>query len=106
LGAAATVLAPELKGLKVLYDWLNPSTENTYNFTNTVEGNAGSRPYINSPLTIQEIEATGKGVADPGGLPGALRYDVPGTYNGSNGTYQLVIDPKTNTVYHFLFTGK
>lgn len=104
--ALAGAFAPELRGLKALYDWLTPNTQNTYNFTNTVEGNAASRPYINSPLTIQEIEATGKGVPDPGGLPNALRYDVPGTYNGSRGTYQLVIDPKTNTVYHFLFTGK
>jgi hypothetical protein len=74
-----------------------------YNLTRTVEGNAGSRPYVNSPLTIQQIEATGGGVADPGGIPGALRYDVPGSFNGNTGTYELVVDPKTNTVYHFLF---
>jgi len=37
--------------------------------------NASSRPYVNSPLTIQEITGTGCGIPDPGGLPGALRYD-------------------------------
>jgi RHS repeat-associated protein len=85
-----------------------------YNYTNTVENNAASRPYINSPLTIQEITSTGAGASDPGGIPGALRYDVPGTVSRPGatvgapnatitGTYELVIDPKTNTVYHFLF---
>lgn len=57
-----------------------------YTLTQTVENNLGSRPYLNSPLTIQEIQSTGLGVPDPGGLPGALRYDVPGSFNGSNGT--------------------
>ena len=58
-------------------------------------------------VTAQEIQAAGSGVPDPGGLPGALRYDVPGSFNGSSGTYELAIDPKTNTVYHFnLVSGK
>jgi hypothetical protein len=85
-----------------------------YNLTQTVQNNASSRPYVNSPLTIQQITSTGAGVPDPGGLPGALRYDVPGTMSRSgvpvgspnatvNGTYELVIDPNTNTVHHFLF---
>jgi hypothetical protein len=84
-----------------------------YTFTQTVQEELASRPYINT-LTIQEIVATGKGVPDPGGLPGALRYDVPGTLSRSSqpvgssnatatGTYELVIDPRTNTVYHMLF---
>lgn len=79
--------------------------ESEYTLTQTVENNLASRPYLNSPLTIQEIQSTGLGVPDPGGLPGALRYDVPGSFNGSNGTWQLVVDPNTNVVYHFLFTS-
>ena len=74
-----------------------------YSTTATVAKNAATRPFVNSPLTAQEIQATGTGVPDPGGIPGALRYDVPGTFNGSQGTYELVIDPQTNTVYHFNF---
>lgn len=62
-----------------------------------------SRPYMNSPLTIREIMSSGKGVPDPGGLPGALRYDVPGQFRGTQGNWELVVDPKTNTIYHFLF---
>jgi hypothetical protein len=77
-----------------------------FNFTNTVLSNVATRPYINSPMLIREIMATGKGVADPMGLAGAVRYDVPGYFNGSQGVWQLVINPTTNTVYHFLFTSK
>ena len=74
-----------------------------YSLTRTVENNIETRPYINSPLTVQEIESTGMGVRDPGGVPGALRYDVPGSFNGSQGNWELVIDRGTNTIYHFLF---
>ena len=42
-------------------------------------------------------------VPDPGGVPGALRWDVQGTMNGTRGIYELVVDPKTGTVLHFLF---
>jgi hypothetical protein len=36
-------------------------------------------------------------------VPGALRWDVPGTMGKSSGTWELVIDPKTKTILHFLF---
>ena len=62
-----------------------------------------SRPYINSPSTINEIVGTSRGVPDPGGIPGALRYDVPGTFRGSQGTWELVVHPESKTIYHFLF---
>jgi RHS repeat-associated protein len=75
-----------------------------FNLTKTVAGHL-DRPYVNSPLTIREIMAGGKPIADPGGVPGALRWDVPGAFNGSNGTWQLVVEPKTNTVLHFVFEG-
>jgi len=74
-----------------------------YTLTTTVEKNLATRPYLNSPRTIDEIQSTGLGVPDPEGTPGALRYDVPGAFNGSEGIYELVIDPSNNTVYHFLF---
>jgi hypothetical protein len=76
-----------------------------YTLTQTVENNLATRPYLNSPLLVKEIESTGLGVPDPGGIPGALRYDVPGGFNKSEGIFQLVIHPETNTIYHFLFTS-
>lgn len=88
-----------------------------YTLTDTVAGHLGervggvgeysgslSRPYLQSPSTINEIIATGKGVPDPGGLSGALRYDVPGAFRGSAGNWELVVDPNTQTIYHFNFT--
>jgi hypothetical protein len=62
-----------------------------------------SRPYMNSPLTVQEIQAAGKPIPDPGGIPGALRYDVPGHFRGAQGRWELVVDPKSRTIFHFLF---
>jgi RHS repeat-associated protein len=64
-----------------------------------------ARPYGSSRLTIQEIMKAGNPVPDPGGVPGALRWDVPGALNGSPGTWELVVDPTTRTVLHFLFKG-
>ena len=73
-----------------------------YLLTRTVAKKLASRPY-NMNLVIGEVANACKGVPDPGGIPGALRYDVAGTMNGSKGAYELVLDPVTNTVYHFLF---
>jgi hypothetical protein len=81
--------------------------------TRTVEQHIGeyatdgtlARPYADSRLTIQSIMDASTPVADPGGVPGALRWDVPGTMNGSTGTWQLVVDPQTKTILHFLFKG-
>jgi hypothetical protein len=33
-----------------------------------------------------------------------VNYKVPGTFNGSNGIFELGINTETNTIYHFLFT--
>jgi hypothetical protein len=69
------------------------------------EGTLLDRPYINSPLTIQNIIDSSAPVADPGGVPTAVRWDAPGIFRGSSGIYQLVIDTKTNTILHFIFTS-
>ncbi|WP_420800623.1 DUF637 domain-containing protein [Photorhabdus thracensis] len=61
------------------------------------------RPYGNSRALIQEIMDSKLPSTDPRGVLGALRWDVLGMMNGSKGTYELVVDPNTNTVLHFLF---
>lgn len=61
------------------------------------------RPYSDSRALMQEIMDSKAPVSDPRGVPGALRWDVQGTMNGSKGTYELVVDPRTSTVLHFLF---
>ncbi len=67
--------------------------------------NAGklSRPYMKSPHTINEIMASKQPIPDPGGLAGGLRWDVPGTFRGSEGTWELVLHPDSGIIYHFNF---
>ncbi|MDR2539352.1 MAG: hypothetical protein LBC45_01855 [Chlamydiales bacterium] len=62
-----------------------------------------SRPYMQSPHTINEIMASRKPIPDPGGISGGLRWDVPGTFRGSEGTWELIIHPETEMIYHFNF---
>ncbi|HEV2679226.1 MAG TPA: RHS repeat-associated core domain-containing protein [Rhodanobacter sp.] len=76
-----------------------------FQFSQTTLNHIADRPYMDSTLLMQQImDATPPGV-DPGGIPLGLRWDSPGTMNGSVGTYQLVVDPTTNIVYHFQFKG-
>jgi RHS repeat-associated protein len=70
--------------------------------TVTVANHAAQRPFVNSPLLAREIMASRPGVLDPQGVVGVLRWDVPGTMNGSCGTWQLVVDA-TGRVLHFNF---
>jgi YD repeat-containing protein len=62
-----------------------------------------SRPYLNSNLVLREVIAGSRPVPDPGGVPGALRWDTPGALNGRAGTWELVIDTNTNRILHFNF---
>jgi hypothetical protein len=78
-------------------------TVGEYTLTRTVAGKLAERPYLSSPNTLREIMAAGKPIADPGGAAGALRWDVPGAFRGSPGTWELVVDPKSKTVLHWLF---
>lgn len=61
-----------------------------------------ARPYMKSPLTIQEIMSTGKGIPDTT-FKGGLNWRVPGTFRGSQGIWELGINPETNVIYHFNF---
>jgi RHS repeat-associated protein len=78
---------------------------NRLTLTNTVANHLSERPYQNSAYTIRNIILSGLGRPDPQGVPGALRWDVPGVLNGTEGTFQLVIQSTTNTVLHFQFKG-
>jgi len=96
-GPMFVTFAGELAGL------LAGTTE--HSLTNTVAGHIATRPYVESRLLIDEILATGRGVRDPGGVAGALRFDVVGINGTTHGVWELVINPKTMVVYHFLFRG-
>jgi hypothetical protein len=64
---------------------------------------SSSKPYMKSSLTINEIMSAKQPIPDPGGLPGGLRWDVPGTFRGTDGIWELVFHPETNIIYHFNF---
>ena len=74
------------------------------NFSNTVSGH-GNRPYQDSKLLINEIINSSEPIQDPQGT-NALYWEVDGSFNNSNGIYELLIDPETNTVWHFVYKSK
>ena len=47
--------------------------------------------------------STRKPIPDPGGIPGALRWDVSGTFRGREGVWELVLHPEDKIIYHFIF---
>jgi RHS repeat-associated protein len=71
--------------------------------TQTVASHEASRPYIQSSLTAAEIMSARPPVADPQGVPNVLRWDVPGSFNGSSGAWEFVIDPSQNLILHWNF---
>jgi hypothetical protein len=58
---------------------------------------------MESRLLIQEIMEAAEPVADPQGALNNLRWDVPGTFNGSEGTWELVVNTVDKIIYHFNF---
>jgi RHS repeat-associated protein len=95
---------------------LQAPEEVCFRLTATVAAKAASRPYVNSPLVIREIMHAGKSVPDPGGIPGGVRWDVPGGFLPASkccatgtpptpGTWELVMGPD-GLIYHFLFNGR
>ncbi|AZI20635.1 RHS repeat domain-containing protein [Chryseobacterium taklimakanense] len=77
-------------------------TVGEYTITKTVANNLATRPYINSPSTIKSIMSVSKGVKDLS-FKGGMNYKAYGTFNGSRGIFELGINPRTNTIYHFVF---
>ena len=64
-----------------------------------------NRPYNSSNLPIGEIISTGPPGPDPRGSAG-MWWKVPGSLNGTEGTFEVLISPDGRTVWHFLFRSK
>ena len=62
-----------------------------------------ARPYLKSKLLLKEIMEAKAPIPDPRGVPGALRWDVPGTFRGKEGVWELVVDPVSETILHWNF---
>ena len=63
-----------------------------------------ARPYNDSGVTMQGIMDSASPRPDSDGIAGALEWLAPGSLNGSKGVWELVVDMRTKTVIHFLFT--
>ncbi len=65
-----------------------------------------ARPFNDSRLLIQQIMDAVPPTLDPQGAPNVLRWDAPGVFRGSKGIWELLVDTKTKTVFHLMFTTK
>ena len=74
------------------------------NFSNTVQNHTG-RPYQDSKLLINEIIESMPPMPDSRGT-NAWSWTVEGAFNGSTEYYELIIDPNSNTVWHFVFKSQ
>jgi RHS repeat-associated protein len=64
-----------------------------------------ARPYIDSTQLIQEIMDNGTPVKDLF-LTNGLKWIVPGSFRGTTGVWELIVDLDSNRIVHFLFNGK
>ncbi len=84
----------------------------------TVDPNAGlvgldipprtARPYVDSPATnwiITNIMEAGDPQPDLR-TPNDLRWDIPGFFGKKEGIWELVVDPETQRILHFLFNSR
>jgi hypothetical protein len=70
-------------------------------FTETAAEHTANRPYAGSRLLIQEVMDAAEPIVDPQGALHTLRWDVPGTFNGCPGTWELVINTAEKVIYRF-----
>ncbi len=56
-------------------------------------------------MIMNEIMEAGTPIPDPQGVAGALRWNVTGSLNGTEGVWELVVNIDTKTVLHFLFNS-
>ncbi|MDA8221003.1 MAG: hypothetical protein M0Z35_04620 [Desulfitobacterium hafniense] len=101
-GAGKTLNASELKMSNTVQNHMNDIIKKGAN-----KGDL-ARPYIDSngtTLLVDEIMKGGTPVKDTV-LKNGLRWDVEGTFRGSTGTWELVVDSSSNTIVHFNFVAK
>jgi len=112
---AGVAVGVAIKLVPTIVRWLGPATvasapaaerlvkkASQLNRTATVMNHVSSRPYIQSTQLIQHIMQSSKPLQDPQTATG-LRWVAEGTFNGSHGAFELVINPNTETILHFLF---
>ena len=71
-------------------------------YTKTAASHLHSRPYMKSTYIIKNIMQAANPVADKS-LKYGLKWVVKGSYNGTKGIWELVIDVSKKRIVHFLF---
>lgn len=71
-------------------------------YSKSIEGYVKDRPYMHSQQLLRDIMKS-RPMADPKNAPDTVYWKVQGYRNGSKGTYELLVNTKTNTIYHFLW---
>lgn len=61
------------------------------------------RPYNEQRLVMQQIAEGGTKVPDID--PKMTKFVAPGGFNGSSGTWELVVDKKNKLIVHYLYTS-
>ena len=101
-GTSNAINASELKMSKTVQKHMNNIIKKGAN-----KGDL-ARPYVDSngtTMLVDEIMKGGTPVKDTA-LKNGLRWDVEGTFRGSTGTWELVVDTSSNTIVHFNFVAK
>lgn len=73
-------------------------------YSKTALNHLAERPYMNSPLTVQNIMQSSQPIQEAI-RTNILRWDVSGAFNGKAGVWELVYDTANSTIYHFWFKG-
>ena len=72
-------------------------------FSKTIRKYIKTRKYYKYNSLIKEIIKSATPIKDG---KNALKWVVPGTMNGTKGSWELVINPAKKIIYHFLFNSK
>jgi hypothetical protein len=83
---------------------INATKNGTIKRSDTVNGYyiSGERPYVNSNLLAEEIMKAKAPFPDPQSATG-LKWVVEGCNGASKGVWELVVDPVSKTIWHFIW---
>ena len=80
----------------------------TLQYSGSAARHAGSRKVMDNAGSrlIQKGIMSGKPMRDPRGAKGAVAWHAPGYQNGRAGVYEIVVHPRSRTIYHYNFNSK
>ena len=81
-----------------------PLDISSYSYSNTINKPEyfSTRPYMNSTMNIQNILSASRPIEE---RPGVFRWEAPGSFNNSNGKWEIIVNVKQQVIGHYLFKG-